>query len=153
MKTVHRSSGVLLLLLVVSAASAMAQRSPAPVKYGKWAVLATSIGLNILAADAHRDADRVFEEIEARCQTDPALCDVAGDGYVDPVNEGLYQETLRLDRRSRTLLITGEAAFLGAAALFIWEFARPKAPPDNVPFEPEVSVRNGVTHLGLRVAW
>jgi hypothetical protein len=151
MRTLHRF-GVLLLLLC-SARAMAAQRSPAPVKYGKWAVLATSIGLNILAADAHRDADRVFEEIEARCETDPALCDVAGGSYIDPVNEALYQETLRLDRRSRTFLVTGEAAFLGAAALFIWEFARPKAPPDNVPFEPEVSVRNGVTRLGLRVAW
>jgi hypothetical protein len=151
MRTLHRI-GVLLLLLC-SARAMAAQRSPAPVKYGKWAVLATSIGLNILAADAHRDADRVFEEIEARCETDPALCGVAGGGYVDPVNEALYQETLRLDRRSRTFLVTGEAAFLGAAALFIWEFARPKAPPDNLPFEPEVSVRNGVTRLGLRVAW
>lgn len=151
MRTLHRF-GVLLLLLCSARATA-AQRSPAPVKYGKWAVLATSIGLNILAADAHRDADRVFEEIEARCETDPSLCGVAGGSYVDPVNEALYQETLRLDRRSRTFLVTGEAAFLGAAALFIWEFARPKSPPDNVPFEPEVSVRNGVTRLGLRVAW
>jgi hypothetical protein len=91
--------------------------------------------------------------IEARCEGDQALWGVAGGGYVDPVNEALYQETLRLDRRSRTFLVTGEAAFLGAAALFIWEFARPKAPPDNLPFEPEVSVRNGVTRLGLRVAW
>jgi hypothetical protein len=151
MRTLHRFG--ILLLLLCSARAMAAQRSPAPVKYGKWAVLATSIGLNILAADAHRDADRVFEEIEARCETDATLCDVAGGSYVDPVNEALYQETLRLDRRSRTFLVTGEAAFLGAAALFIWEFARPKAPPDNVPFEPEVSVRDGVTRLGLRVAW
>ena len=152
MRTTRRFSGLVLLLLC-SAGAAAAQRSPAPVKYGKWAVLAGSIGLNILAADAHRDADRVFEEIEARCEADATLCGVADGAYADPVNEALYQETLRLDRRSRTFLVTGEAAFLGAAALFIWEFARPKAPPDNVPFEPEVSVRNGVTRLGLRVAW
>ncbi len=151
--TILRRAAAPALALLLVASTAEAQRSPAPVKYGKWAVLAGSIGLNILAAEAHRDADRVFEEIEQRCALDPTLCDVAEGGYVDPVSEALYQETLRLDRRSRTFLITGEAAFLGAAALFIWEFARPKSPPGNVPFEPEISVRKGVTRLGLRVAW
>ena len=139
--TIFRRATAPALALLLVATAAEAQRSPAPVKYGKWAVLAGSIGLNIL------------EEMEQRCAVDPALCNVGDGGYVDPVNEALYQETLRLDRRSRTFLITGEAAFLGAAALFIWEFARPKSPPGNVPFEPEISVRKGVTRLGLRVAW
>lgn len=152
MTTIGRAAA-LLGTLILLASPGEAQRSPAPVKYGKWAVLAGSIGLNLLAADAHRDADRVFDEIEQRCSADPTLCAVSGGSYVDPVSESLYRETLRLDRRSRTFLITGEAAFLGAAALFIWEFARPKSPPGNVPFEPEVSVRGGVTRVGMRVAW
>lgn len=151
--TILRPALLLALALALTGAGAQAQRSPAPVKYGKWAVLAGSIGLNVLAADAHRDANRVFDEIERRCELDQSLCDVQGGSYVDPESEALYQHTLRLDRRSRTFLVGGEAAFLGAAALFIWEFARPKSPPGNVPFEPEVSVRSGVTRLGLRVAW
>jgi hypothetical protein len=151
--TRHSRASLLLLALALSGSAAEAQRSPAPVKYGKWAMLAGSIGLNILAADAHRDANRVFDEIERRCEVDAGLCAVGEDGYADPVSEALYQETLRLDRRSRSFLIGGEAVFLGAAALFVWEFARPKSPPGNVPFEPEVSVRRGVTRLGVRVAW
>ena len=64
--TIFRRATAPALALLLVATAAEAQRSPAPVKYGKWAVLAGSIGLNILAADAHRDADRVFEEIEQR---------------------------------------------------------------------------------------
>ena len=77
----------------------------------------------------------------------------AGGTYLDPDSESLYQESLQHDRRSRRLLIGGEAALLGAAALFVWEFARPRGRPENIPFEPTVSYRNGVTRLGMRVDW
>jgi hypothetical protein len=149
--------GVKALGLVVALAMpslAAAQDSPLPIRYGKWVLLAGAVGLNIAAADAHRDAERVFDEIEERCAIDQALCDLTDDGgYADLQTEQLYQQTLRLDRRSRTFLFGGEAALLGAAALFIWEFARPKSPPGNIPFEPEVSVRAGTTRIGLRAAW
>jgi hypothetical protein len=147
------SCSAVLLVLSLAAGTAEAQRSPAPIRYGKWALLAGSVGLNIVAADAHRDADRIFDELEQRCTADQTLCAISGAQYTDATTEALYQETLRLDRRSRTFLFGGEAAFLGAAALFIWEFARPKSPPGNVPFEPEVSVRNGQTRLGVRIGW
>ena len=42
---------------------------------------------------------------------------------------------------------------LGAAALFIWEFTRPKALPENIPFEPELEVGARETRLSLRVAF
>ena len=142
------------LLAVVVPPRVQAQASPAPIRYGKWALLAGAVGLNLAAAGAHSDADSVFDELEGRCEVDRALCDVGDDGrYDDVVTESLYQETLRLDRRSRNYLFGGEAALLGAAALFIWEFARPKAPPGNIPFEPEISVRAGMTRIGLRAAW
>lgn len=129
-------------------------QSPAPVRYGKWALLAGAVGLNLAAASAHNAAERAFGDIEQLCAADRTRCDVDIEGrYVDPSTEALYQQTLRHDRRSRAYLFGGEAAVLGAAALFIWEFARPKSPPGNIPFEPQLSVHDGVTRLGIRVAW
>jgi hypothetical protein len=131
-----------------------AQGSPPLVKYGKWAVLAASVGLNVLAADAHNDANRAFDLIEARCATpNNALCDVDVRGtYVDPVTEGLFQETLRLDDRAERWLIAGEAALLGATALFIWELTRSKdSPPDNEPFAPIVQEFSHGIGLGFEV--
>ena len=130
-----------------------AQSSPAPIKYGKWLLLAGSLGLNVSAADAHRDADRAYDTLRDRCAVDPALCTITGGQYLDADSEALYQEALRNDRRSRKLLIGGEAALLGAATLFVWEFARPRGRPENIPFEPAVSYRNGVTRLGVQMAW
>lgn len=142
------------LLLAVQPMPALAQGSPAPIKYGKWLLLAGSVGLNLAAADAHGDADRAFDMLEERCIVDQTLCDVDFAGrYIDPASEALYAETVRHDRRSRNFLFAGETALVGAAVLFIWEFARPKAPPENIPFEPEVSVRDGMTRVGMRVAW
>ena len=124
------------------------------VKYGKWALLAGSLGMNISAARAHDESERTFDELEAFCEADVARCATLPDGaYVDPSAEGLFQQTLAHDRRARRWLVGGEAALLGAAALFIWEFTRPKSAPGNIPFEPEVSVVHGTTRLGVRVGW
>ena len=130
-----------------------AQSSPAPIKYGKWLLLAGSLGLNVSAAGAHQDADRAYDTLRSRCALEPTQCTINGGLYLDPESEALYQEALRNDRRSRTLLIGGEAALLGAAALFVWEFARPRGRPENIPFEPAVSYRNGVTRLGVQMDW
>lgn len=151
--TVMRPTFLVFALLAGLAEVTQAQ-SPVPVRYGKWALLAGAVGLNVVAAGAHRDAERVFDQLEERCAFDLTRCDVDVEGrYLDALTEDLYQQTLRHDRRSRAYLFGGEAALLGAAALFIWEFARPKSPPENIPFEPEVSLGNGVTRLGIRVAW
>ena len=146
-------TGLCTIAALLAASGLDAQSSPAPIKYGKWLLLGGSLGLNIAAAGAHEDADRAFDTLRARCAVDTSLCTIAGGMYIDPESEALYQESLRHDRRSRKLLIGGEAALLGAAALFVWEFARPRGRPENIPFEPTVSYRNGVTRLGLQIDW
>jgi hypothetical protein len=146
-------SAVLLLVLVAGRAEAQGL-SPA-VKYGKWVLLAGSIGLNYLAVRAHDRAEDTFDDLEARCSAVRERCNLGPGGrYTDPEIEDLYQASLGYDRRARLWLIGGETALAGAAALFIWELARPKGRPDNIPFEPEVrSFRGGQTGLGLRMAF
>ena len=146
-------TGLCIIAALLAAPGAEAQSSPAPIKYGKWLLLGGSLGLNIAAANAHRDADRAFDTLRSRCAVNSVLCTINGGMYIDPESEALYQASLRHDRRSRKLLIGGEAALLGAAALFVWEFARPRGRPENIPFEPIVSHRNGVTRLGLQLDW
>lgn len=148
-------AAALLVAGLASPAAATAQeRAPSPpvVKWGKWALLAGSLGMNLMAADAHSQANDVFEEIEARCAMDVTLCSEGDDGaYLDAGTEALYQETLRYDRRARGWLIGGQGALVGAAALFIWEFTRPKGLPENIPFEPEVNVGVRETRVGVNV--
>jgi hypothetical protein len=148
------------LVLIVTAflllsGTAQAQGLGPAVKYGKWALLAGAIGMNYLAVRAHDRADDVFDMIEAECSLDQERCALGpGGGYADPALETLYQTSLRYDRRARLWLIGGESALVGSAALFIWELARPKHRPDNIPFEPEMRVMPlGRTGLGLRMAF
>jgi len=144
-------SALLFLLLLAGRAEA---QGPA-VKYGKWVLLAGSIGMNYLAVRAHDRAENNFDALESRCGEDQARCALGPSGsYSDPEIEGLYQASLRYDRRARLWLIGGETALAGAAALFVWELTRPKGRPDNIPFEPEVrSLRAGGTGLGVRLAF
>jgi len=140
------------LLSLLAAPEVSAQGSPAPVKYGKWLLLAGAVGMNFAAANAHRDADDFFDELDDRCTSDHALCAQGPNGaYLDAESERLYQSSVTMDQRARTWLIGGEAAALGAAVMFVWEFARPKAAPGNIPFEPRVSIRPERTELGLTV--
>jgi hypothetical protein len=148
------------LLLVVTAflllsGPAQAQGLSPAVKYGKWALLAGAIGMNYLAVRAHDRADDAFDLIEAECAIGQQRCALGpGGGYADPALEDLYQTSLRYDRRARLWLIGGETALVGSAALFIWELARPKTRPDNIPFEPEMRVMpSGRTGLGLKMAF
>jgi len=144
-------SALLFLLLLAGRAEA---QGPA-VKYGKWVLLAGSTGMNYLAVRAHDRAENNFDALESRCGEDQARCALGPSGsYSDPEIEGLYQASLRYDRRARLWLIGGETALAGAAALFVWELTRPKGRPDNIPFEPEVrSLRAGGTGLGIRLAF
>jgi hypothetical protein len=121
------------------------------VKYGKWVMVAGSVGMNYLAIRAHNRAEDAFDALESRCAV-RSLCEVDPEGqYLDPTTESLYQTSLRYDRIARGWLIGGETALAGAAALFVWELTRPKGRPDNIPFEPEVRSLRGATGLGLRV--
>jgi hypothetical protein len=106
------------------------------------------------AAEAHADADRAFDRLQAYCAGDPTRCRTAPDGrYLDPRAERFYQTTLAHDRAARRWLLGGEAAFLGAAALFVWELTRPKQPPGNIPFEPQIRVLSRQAAIGVRVAF
>lgn len=140
------SAAVVLLLL-----AGRAEAQGPLVKYGKWAVLAGSVGMNYLALRAHNRADDAFNALKSLC-VDRTRCDLGPDGsYLDPVSENLYQNSLRDDRIARGWLLGGEAALAGSAALFVWELTRPKGRPGNIPFEPEVRSMRWGTGLGLRV--
>jgi len=143
-----------LLLLVLLAGRAEAQGLSPAVKYGKWVLLAGSIGMNYLAVREHNRADDAFDALRASCFPLTSRCALGPDGrYTDPAIEDLYQTTLRYDRRARYWLIGGETALAGAAAMFIWELARPKPRPDNIPFEPEVRSLRAATGVGVRVGF
>jgi len=144
------------LALIASAAvplhTLQGQTSPW-IKYGKWGLLAVTVGFNLAASEANERANASFDALTQRCRTDPQLCTVSGGGaYTDPVSEELYQNTLNLDTSARRYLIAGQAALIGAAVMFIYEFTRPPGEPDdNVPFAPLVQeMRDGVG-LGLEV--
>jgi hypothetical protein len=122
------------------------------VKYGKWLLVAGSVGMNYLAIRSHNRAEDAFDTLEAACFQDRFRCALGPEGsYLDPTIEGLYQTSLRYDRIARGWLIGGETALAGAAVLFIWELTRPKGRPDNIPFEPEVRSLHQATGLGLRL--
>jgi hypothetical protein len=144
-----------LLVLLLAAGRADAQGLSPVVKYGKWVLLAGSIGMNYLAVRAHNRAEDTFDVLEAECVAIRFRCDLRPDGiYADPGIENLYQASLRYDRRARLWLIGGQTALVGSAALFIWELARPKDRPDNIPFEPEVKMmRGGTTGVGFRIGF
>jgi hypothetical protein len=147
-----RACLIVLSLAVFARVPALAQGSPAPIKYGKWLLVAGSIGMNLAAASAHSDADSVFGLLNDRCGDDQTLCELGtGGSYADAESERLYQATVCYDRRARIWLLGGEAAALGAAVLFVWEFARPKGPPENIPFEPKVSIGSQRTEIGVVV--
>lgn len=151
------SAGALALAVTLSLLApsrAAAQESGPVTRYGKWALAAGAIGMNLLAARAHDRAEDAFDQIERACFQDSFHCLLGPDGaYANRRIENLYQASLRYDRRARRWLIAGEAALLGAAALFVLELTRKTHKPDNIPFEPEVRSLRDATGIGLRVAW
>jgi hypothetical protein len=149
-----RPISALLILAVVLTTPAVAQESGPLVRYGKWALAAGAIGMNLLAAKAHNRADDAFDAIENACFADRTRCILGPDGgYADDRVEDLYQTSLHYDRSARRWLIAGETALLGAAALFVWEMTRKTHKPDNIPFEPEVRSLRQATGVGLRISW
>jgi hypothetical protein len=126
--------------------------SPFYVKYGKWLLLGVTAGMSYKAATSHDKADQSYDDLKELCFNDPTRCTRGSDGaYEDPVAEGLYQSTLDYDNQARAWLYGGEVALLGSAALFVWELTRPKNPPKNIPFSPEVTMVGSQTRLGFRV--
>ncbi|MEP6571100.1 MAG: hypothetical protein ABJD11_00325 [Gemmatimonadota bacterium] len=143
-------SGATLLLLLCST-PLVAQKVSPLIKYGKWGTLGVSLAFNALAFRTHDQAESAFHRLENYCNVDFARCNTGSNGaYGDPLSEQLFQQSLSYDRRTRLRLIAGETALLGSVAMFVWELSQPKGPPDNIPFRPEVSTRDGTTHLGIR---
>jgi len=137
-----------------SADSLLRQSSPFVVKYGKWAMVAASVGMGLKAASDHRAADRDFGRLDRYCSNQPAGCAQFPSGkYVDPKAEGYYQSSISRDRRARGWLLGGEATLLGAAGLFVWELTRPKSLPRNIPFEPEMRWTGRETLVGVKAAF
>jgi hypothetical protein len=151
---VTRTLSALVALIILLATPAAAQKSGPLVRYGKWALAAGAVGMNLLAAQAHDRADEAFDGIEEACGRNPSRCDLGPEGgYADRQIEELYQRSLHYDRSARRWLIAGESALLGAAALFVWELTRKTHKPDNIPFEPEVRSLKQATGVGVRFAW
>lgn len=153
---------LLLLLAATLTATAAAQnadairvpRTPAIVKYGKWGMLGIAVGFGLKADAAHHDADVAFRRLDGYCRADNRRCDRGANGaYLDPVSEGYYQTSLRRDRQARGWLLGGEGLVLGAAGLFIWELTRPKQPPRNIPFSPELTVGPQETKVGFNLSF
>jgi hypothetical protein len=146
---------LLLAIATLGAPAAAAQKSGPLIRYGKWVLAAGAVGMNLLAARAHDDADEAFGRIEDACAIDRIRCLVNIEGrYADPEIEGLYQNSLHHDRVARRWLIFGETALVGAAVMFVYELTRASHEPDNIPFEPEFStLPDGTTRFGVRVGF
>ena len=149
--------GISLALALGLPASALAQERdtntvkqvPTIAKAGKWVLLGATLGMGLLAASSHAEAEAAYDDLEQYCAPDRSRCDLnSGGTYIDPTTENLYQESIRYDRHARRWFLGGEVALLGAAALFIWEFTRPDESPENIPFEPEFRVTGRSVFLG-----
>ena len=163
-RTVGRSRGrtlaILALLLCASAPvrlcaqtpdSLTIPRVPPTIRYGKWLALGASIGSALLADQRHRDANAAYDALQARCDATPSGCVVSGGRYVDPVDEGLYQDTRRLDHQAARYLIGAEALFVASAAGFVWELMHHHDEPRNIPFAPRVERTDRTTEVGVSV--
>ena len=146
------TKALLLLLLLLGLPGQLAAQKTSPwIKYGKWGLLVATVGLNLASSEANERANTSFDALTDRCLIDPLLCTVDVSGiYNDPTSEELFQRSVRLDRSSRRFLIAGQAALLGAAVMFIYEFTRPPGTPDdNIPFAPLVQDLGDGVGVGL----
>jgi hypothetical protein len=158
-RPIGRLLRILTLILVVpgsaggqAADTLSSHRVPVAAKVGKWALLGAALGMGVMAASSHDQAESAYSDLEQYCAPDRSRCDLTGEGkYADPAAEQFYQSSLRYDRHARRWFIGGEVALLGAVGLFIWEFTRPHDRPDNIPFEPEFQVGPAGTRLGIRL--
>ena len=146
--------GLFLLVSPLPAQQAMPGSSPPLVKYGKWGLVAASVVMNLMAREAHQKADDAFGFVADACAADRTRCTTLPDGsYADAVLEQHYQSSLDYDNKARAWLVGGQTALVAAAVGFIWELTRPKGRPENIPFEPEVTERDGATRVGFRVSF
>lgn len=143
------------LLCTLAARSAAAQapqaeyRTPAAVKYGKWAAATLAVGFTAFGIQAHNRADADFRSLADYCRTS-ASCQIGADGrYVDPVAESRYWDVVHGDRLSRALLVTGQLNLIAGVALFVIELKHGRG-PQNIPYSPLIVEPGPVgTRIGL----
>jgi len=128
-----------------SAASSYEAAAPLPLpKYGgwvgvtKWVTLTTAIGLGTAGALLHRDANEVFNQLDALCRSDPDNCrDRNPDGsYADPVLENMYQTVVKKDGQARAVFVGAQISFGASVLLFIVDFQKGDG-PGNIPYDPD----------------
>jgi hypothetical protein len=123
---------------------------PPVVRVGKWATLAGSVLFGVAAYNAHQDAEASYDELRDRCRTVDFSCLLdENNTYLDPVSEGLYDDSQRADRRAARYLIGSEVLFVATAAAFIWELTHHEERPENIPFVPRITQGRAET----RVSW
>ena len=122
----------------------------------KWASLAISAGAAVYGFSLNSQADDSFAQLEDICAEEPERCESRNpDGsFRDEELEGLYQETLSKDRQARTALVASQVTLAAAVVLFIIDLSN--RPPENVPYDPPVtlelgSLPDGRFALGARV--
>jgi hypothetical protein len=127
-------------------------RSPALVRYGKWAALGLAAGSLYLGAATHRDADRAYSDLLDYCRAS-GPCQIGLDGrYANPTAEALYRRVRSRDRTARVWLVGGQAALLASAAFFLVDLQHGGEPP-NIPFAPYVAAGRFGTRIGVRFTW
>jgi len=127
-------------------------RTPAAIRYGKFAALGVAAGLTALGAVSHHRADAYYRDVLALCR-DRGPCPIGWDGrYTNAAAETLYQRVVRGDRSARLWLLGGQAALAGSAMLFVMELKRKKG-PGNIPFSPYVAAGSFGTRVGVQLSW
>jgi hypothetical protein len=127
-------------------------RTPAAIRYGKFAAFGLAAGFTALGAVHHHRADAYYSDVLALCR-DHGPCPIGPDGrYTNAAAEALYQRVVRGDRSARFWLIGGQAALVGGAALFVMELKRKKG-PENIPFSPYIVAGAFGTRVGVRISW
>jgi hypothetical protein len=127
-------------------------RTPAAIRYGKFAALGVAAGLTALGAVNHRRADAYYRDVLTLCR-DRGPCPIGPDGrYTNAAAEALYQRVVRGDRSARLWLIGGQAALAGSAVLFVMELKR-KTGPGNIPFSPYIVAGSFGTRVGVQLSW
>jgi len=122
--------------------------------YGKWVSAALAVTFTGLGAHEYSNSDDAFRQLLNTCRADAALCTLTPGGtYTSPASEGLYQTSLRYQRRARVRLLAGQASLLLAAGLFLADHGGRGNEPGNIPYPAFVVVepRAGGARVGVRV--
>lgn len=152
------AAALALALLVAAPAQRLAAQSadsgrpatPPIVHYGKWGAAALFAGLTSLGVIEHDRANAAFDRLTAFC-LNVGPCGIGPDGrYANPAAESRYQEVVRGDRAARALLLSGQIALAGTAALFILDLMKEHGTP-NIPFNGLLLEPGRQTRLGWRL--